>query len=134
MSPFGLIRTFNKNANLPNFNKIAARITVVGNNKIGAARKPFSSGASTSVEYGKSIRQFIKRCALGITWSVMMCVDQRDGIRIKSSSITLFTHFKTNTKSVDIYRMLRCCCELMKNQNILKIMKWGRPTRDLRFL
>ena len=105
MSPFGLIRTFNKNANLPNFNKIAARITVVGNNKIGAARKPFSSGASTSVEYGKSIRQFIKRCALGITWSVMMCVDQRDGIRIKSSSITLFTHFKTNTKSIHIDRL-----------------------------
>ena len=43
--------------------------------------------------------------------------------------ITLFTHFKTNTKSIGIYRGLRCCM-LLKTQNIVKFMKWARLTRD----
>ena len=34
--------------------------------------------------------------------------------------ITLFTHFKTTTKSIDIFRVLRCCV-LMKNQIIAKV-------------
>ena len=38
--------------------------------------------------------------------------------------ITLFTHFKTNTKSIAIYRVLRCC-ELLKNQNIVTVHEIG---------
>ena len=38
--------------------------------------------------------------------------------------ITLFTHFKTNTK----YRVLRCY--VLKNQNLVKVMKWARLARE----
>ena len=31
---------------------------------------------------------------------------------------TVFTHFQTNTKSIGIYRVLRCCL-LLKNQNLV---------------
>ena len=50
---------------------------------------------------------------------------QRDRIQ---HPITLFTHFKTNTKSIAIYRLARCCV-LLKNQNIVNVMKWARQTR-----
>ena len=43
--------------------------------------------------------------------------------------ITIFTHFKTNTKSIGIYRVLRCCV-LLKNQNIVKVIKWARLTSN----
>ena len=43
--------------------------------------------------------------------------------------VTLFTQFKTNTKSINIYRVSRHCV-LLKNQDIVKFMKWARLTRD----
>ena len=44
---------------------------------------------------------------------------QRDGIyRELILHRTLFTHFKTNTKTIGIYRLLECCV-LLKNQNLV---------------
>ena len=43
--------------------------------------------------------------------------------------ITLLTHFKTNTKSISIYKVLRCCV-LLKNQNIEKVVQWARLSID----
>ena len=45
--------------------------------------------------------------------------------------IALFTHFKTNTKCLGIYRVLRCCA--FKNQNIVKVMKWARLLQTNRY-
>ena len=37
---------------------------------------------------------------------------------IKSNHpITLFTHFKTNTKFIDMYRVLRCCVLMKKSKH-----------------
>ena len=44
----------------------------------------------------------------------------------------IFTHFKTNTKTIGIFRVL-VCCVLWKNQNLLS-NKWARLTRDHRYL
>ena len=46
---------------------------------------------------------------------------------------TLFTHFKTNTKTIGIYIVWGCCL-LWKNENIVKVMKWAMLTWDHRFL
>ena len=43
--------------------------------------------------------------------------------------LALFTHFKTNFYSIGIYRVLRCV--FLKNQNIVKVMKWARPWSSL---
>ena len=45
------------------------------------------------------------------------------------ASYNTFTLFKINTTSIDIYGVLRCCV-LLKNQNLVKVMKWARLTRD----
>ena len=39
-----------------------------------------------------------------------------------------FSQFKTNTKSIDIYSVLRCCV-LLKNQNLVS-REWARLIRD----
>ena len=36
---------------------------------------------------------------------------------LKMRTITFFTHFKTNTKSISIYRVLRCCVLLKKSKH-----------------
>ena len=46
--------------------------------------------------------------------------------------IILFTHFKTNTKSIGISRVLRCC-GLLKNQNLLR-HEMASLTKAHRFL
>ena len=43
--------------------------------------------------------------------------------------IALLTNFKTNFYSIGIYRVLRCV--FLKNQNIVKVMKWARPESSL---
>ena len=68
---------------------------------------------------------------LFIFWKVDIpsCNEQRDGAKasnrffremdyIEPTSYNTFTHFKTNAKSIDIYRVLGCC-ELLKNQNFV---------------
>ena len=42
----------------------------------------------------------------------------------RAHPITLFTHFITITKSMDICRVLMLCA--LKNQNIVKVMKWAK--------
>ena len=36
---------------------------------------------------------------------------------LSAHSITLFTHFKTSTKSIDIYKVLRCCVLMKKSKH-----------------
>ena len=62
-------------------------------------------------------------CAVGPCYKAHLAVTtvgttpvQRDGI-YSVNPITLFTHFKTNTKSIDIHRVLRCSVLLKKSKH-----------------